>query len=302
MASDTLATPARRLNRRFVAEGFVVVALLGWWLTARNMPPSIFPSPSSVLVQLADYAVDPGFWANAGMTGLRIFLAVVLATFIGTVIGLLPRYVRWTAGIVDDILVPFFTSFPAIVWAILGTVWFGVTPQTIVFIQVLIILPLCLVNVAEGAKSVGDEEIEMGLSFGRSRLAIFWLIELRLLSPFIMAGARLAYGICWKTSLIAELFGARSGLGYMLQVGQDMGQVDSVVAICLAIVIFVIIGEWLIMRPLARLFDTGNMAGREAAGPRRPVAPTGDGEEVESGPELRLAEGAVRPGRRAEAR
>lgn len=294
MASDTLAHASGRLNRRFVAEGLVVLALVGWWLTAKGMPAAIFPTPGSVFLQLAEYTVDPDFWANAGMTGLRIALAVVLATFIGTVIGLLPRYVYWAGGIVDDILIPFFTSFPAIVWAILGTIWFGITAQTIVFIQVLIILPLCLVNVAEGAKSVGDEEIEMGLSFGRSRLAIFWFIELRLLSPFIMAGARLAYGICWKTSLIAELFGARSGLGYMMQVGQDMGSVDSILAICLAIVIFVIIGEWLIMRPLARMFDTGSMAGLEAAAPRRPAAPAGSDDEVDASHELRRTEGDTR--------
>jgi len=306
MASDTLTPSARRLTKRITAEGFVVLAVAAWWLPARNMPPSIFPSPVGVFGQLAAYVVDPGFWANAGVTALRIAIAVLLSTFIGTVLGLLPRYVRWTGGIVEDVLIPFFTSFPAIAWAILGTVWLGVTSEAIVFIQVLMILPLCLVNVVEGAKAMGDEEIEMGLSFGRSRVAVFWRIELPMLSPFIMAGARLAYGICWKTSLIAELFGARSGLGYMMQVGQEMGQVDAIIAICLAIVIFVIIGEWLIMRPLGRIFDTGNMAGRQVEAAVRPVRPAGDGEQIETGPEFPprrdIADPVLRPSGRAGAR
>ncbi|MGO4842282.1 hypothetical protein AB4144_59450, partial [Rhizobiaceae sp. 2RAB30] len=105
------------------------------------------------------------FWSNAAITASRILAAVVLATLIGTAIGLLPRYVPWAGGIVDDVLVPFFSSFPGIAWAILGTVWFGVTSQAVLIVQILIILPFALVNVAEGAKAIGQEEVEMGRSF-----------------------------------------------------------------------------------------------------------------------------------------
>jgi ABC-type nitrate/sulfonate/bicarbonate transport system permease component len=122
-------------------------------------------------------------------------------------------------------------------------------------VQVLIIFPFCLVNVTEGAKEIGQEEVEMGRSFGRRPWAIFWRIELPMLSPFIIAGARISYGVCWKISIIAELFGGRSGLGYMMQWAQDFGSVDSIIAICLAIVFFVMIGDALILRPLSRLFQ-----------------------------------------------
>jgi ABC-type nitrate/sulfonate/bicarbonate transport system permease component len=61
--------------------------------------------------------------------------------------------------------------------------------------------------------------------------------------------------VCWKISIIAELFGGRSGLGYMMQWAQDFGSVDSIIAICLAIVFFVMIGDALILRPLSRLFQ-----------------------------------------------
>ncbi len=155
----------------------------------------------------------------------------------------------------NDVLVPFFTSFPAIIWAILGTVWFGLTSVAILLVQILIIFPFCLVNVTEGAKDIAQEEVEMGRSFGRRSWPIFWRIELPMLSPFIIAGARISYGVCWKISIIAELFGGRSGLGYLMQWSQDFGSVDSIIAICLAIVFFVIIGDAFILRPLSRLFQ-----------------------------------------------
>ena len=57
---------------------------------------------------------------------------------------------------------------------------------------------------------------------------------------------------------IAELFGARSGLGFQMQLAQDLGRVDTILAICLAIVFFVIAGDALVLRPLSRRLDAIN--------------------------------------------
>jgi ABC-type nitrate/sulfonate/bicarbonate transport system permease component len=260
-----------------MAEGLVLLALFAWWLTSQQLPGAVFPSPVNVFVELGHLAVDPVFWNAAGVTALRVLVAVVAAVVLGTVLGLLPRYVPWSQGIVDDILIPLFNSFPAVAWAIIGSVWFGVNATAIIIVQILIILPFCLVNVSEGAKDLGREEVEMGRSFGRRPIAIFWRIELPMLSPFIVAGARIAYGVCWKVSLIAELFGARSGLGFQMSLAQDLGRVDTILAICLAIVVFVVAGDAFVLRPLSQRLDaisgaaaaagaaTGAKAGARAA-------------------------------------
>jgi NitT/TauT family transport system permease protein len=242
-------------RQRVVAELFVAAAVLVWWVTSKQLPPSVFPSPYSIFFEMVRLSADGEFWWNAAATALRVLCAVAVSTVLGTALGLLPRYFKWTGGIVDDVLVPFFNSFPAIVWAILGTVWFGLSSTAIIVVQTLIVFPFCLVNVAEGRKDLAKEEVEMGRSFGRSAWPIFWRIELPMLSPFIVAGARISYGVCWKISLIAELFGGRSGLGYMMQMAQDFGNPETIIAICLAIVIFVIVGDALVLQPLSRLFQ-----------------------------------------------
>src|SRR5262245_46590745 len=142
----TAWTGARQiLAQRVVAELFVAAAILAWWLTAIQLPPNVFPSPLKVFWELVRLSTDAEFWGNALATGSRVFFAVVLATALGSALGLLPRYLPWTGGIVDDVLVPFFSSFPAIIWAILGTVWFGLSSTAILLVQTLIIFPFCLV-------------------------------------------------------------------------------------------------------------------------------------------------------------
>lgn len=246
----------RRLSNRALTESVVLLALAAWWLTSAQLPATVFPSPPRVAGELQRLFQDGEFWSNAAITAMRVVASVIAATVVGTAVGLAPRYLPWTRGIVDDLLIPFFNSFPSVAWAILGAVWFGVSPSSVFLVQTLIVFPFCLVNVAEGAKDLGQEEVEMGLSFGRRRWAIFWRIELPLLSPFILAGLRIAYGVCWKIALVAELFGASSGLGYMMQRAQDFGQVETIIAICLAIVFFVMVAEALLLRPLSRYFET----------------------------------------------
>src|SRR5262245_28088930 len=126
-----------RLRGQAIAEFLVVAAVLGWWLTARSYPPQVFPSPYDVGASLLANALSLDFWLNAGISATRIVLAVAFATLLGTAIGILPRYVVWMRGVVDDVLIPFLSSFPGIAWAILGTVWFGLTPTAILIIQTL---------------------------------------------------------------------------------------------------------------------------------------------------------------------
>ncbi|MHC2518930.1 ABC transporter permease [Bradyrhizobium diazoefficiens] len=259
--SDLVKSDEGRLKGQLYANGLVAVALLAWWLTSQSFPAT-FPGLGAVSRSIADLTISAEFWSSVGITSLRIGAAVLLATLIGSFVGLLPRYVPWAGGIVDDILVPFFSSFPGIAWAILGTIWFGINSGAVLIVQVLIILPFSLVNVAEGAKAIGIEEIEMGRSFSRRVWSLFWRIELPLLSPFIMTSVRLSYGVCWKVSLIAELFGAHSGIGYLMQLSQDLAQVSRIVAICLWIVFFVVVGERLVLDPLSRLLIKGERSGR----------------------------------------
>jgi ABC-type nitrate/sulfonate/bicarbonate transport system permease component len=241
---------------RLVADAVIILVICLWWLTSRSMSPGVLPGLGQIGGAFLELATSVVFWSNAAATGTRVLLAVTIATIVGSLIGIMPRYIPWTRSIVDDILVPFFTSFPGIAWAILGTIWFGVTSTAVLIVQILIVLPFALVNVTEGSKAIGNDEVEMGRSFTRRGLSVFWRIELPLLTPFILSSVRIAYGVCWKVSLIAELFGAHTGIGYMMQLAQDLGDIDRIIALCLWIVMFVIIGERLLLNPLEKLLSS----------------------------------------------
>ncbi|MEO1106087.1 MAG: ABC transporter permease subunit, partial [Pseudomonadota bacterium] len=89
----------------------------------------------------------------------------------------------------------------------------------------------------------------------RNRWRRFLKLQLPLIMPFLIAGLRIAYGIAWKVALVAELFGARSGLGWLLQQAQTRADAATVFAACLVIVVIFAAVDGFVLRPLARRYS-----------------------------------------------
>ena len=75
-----------------------------------------------------------------------------------------------------------------------------------------------------------------------------------LLLPYLIAALQIAYGIGWKISLVAELLGSSSGLGYLMLQAQGAADMTTVLAACICVVVLYIAGEKLVLDPLARHF------------------------------------------------
>ncbi|MFZ1103110.1 MAG: ABC transporter permease subunit [Hyphomicrobiaceae bacterium] len=253
------AAPAARdltpLYAHGLAEGAALLALAAWWLTARNLPEFVLPGPATVLATLARFATDPGLAWHLGISFARVIAAVAIAMALGMTLAMLARPSPAFAAVVERRILVILNSFPSVGWAILGVVWFGVSNLTVIFIEVAIVLPFCLANALEGFRNIDTELEEMGRSFGRSRWRRFTRLTLPLVMPFLAAGLRIVFGICWKIALVAELFGAQSGLGFLMLQAQSTANAAMVFACCFVIVIVVFAVDRLALAPLARAYS-----------------------------------------------
>ena len=88
--------------------------------------------------------------------------------------------------------------------------------------------------------------------FARRRAGVLRKVVIPMLMPYGAAALRVSYGVCWKIALISELFGARSGLGYLMLQAQAVGDITSVLATCLTIVMLFALGDGLLINPITR--------------------------------------------------
>lgn len=237
---------------RVIALAVLVAAIAGWWAMARGMPSFVLPGPLDVARALAALVTDPGLAGHVMVSFVRVGAAVAIAMLLALVLGLSARGNVYAGDIVEHRILVFLNSFPSVGWAILAILWLQVSNATVIFIEVMIVLPFCLNNVLQGLKSIDPEIEEMGKSLTRSRWRRLVKIELPLIAPFLVAAARIAYGICWKIALVAELFGAQTGLGFLLARAQSSADAATVFACCILIVLIFLAMDRLLLSRLAR--------------------------------------------------
>jgi NitT/TauT family transport system permease protein/sulfonate transport system permease protein len=237
-----------------IGEGIVVLALLAWWISSRNLPEFILPGPVAVARRFAELFVTPEFLWNTFTSTWRVLVSIAAALAIGGGLAFLAYGAPALEAVVDERIKPVLNSFPSIGWAILAAIWFEPGDFGVIFVEVAILIPFCLINIAEGLRNIDRELMEMGRSFTRHRARILWRLTLPLLVPYGLAAIRIAYGIAWKIALVAELLGAPSGLGYLMLRAQTAADSTTFLATCFAIVLMFVAGERLVIVPLERRF------------------------------------------------
>jgi NitT/TauT family transport system permease protein/sulfonate transport system permease protein len=237
--------------------GWILVmgAVFGWWSISQAISDLVMPGPIEVGKTLVELFIDPIFLDDILISTIRVIGSVIISVVLGMILALLPQSYPITEIIIQERIKPFLNSFPSVGWAILAVIWFGSSNFSVMFVQVAILTPFCLVNLTEGLKDLDQEIIEMGNSFSRNKYKIFFKITLPLLLPYIIAAIRIAYGVCWKIALVSELFGAEDGIGVIMLRAQTTANASMVFASCFAIVIIFMLGEKLIINPLAKLAE-----------------------------------------------
>ncbi|HEX3939547.1 MAG TPA: ABC transporter permease subunit [Xanthobacteraceae bacterium] len=245
---------ASTIGSHVIGDAIVVAALVGWWAVARHLPEFILPGPLPVAQRLIELFITPDFLWNVFTSAWRVLLSIAAALLIGGGLAFLAHGVPSLAAVVDERIKPVLNSFPSIGWAILAAIWFNPGSFGVIFVETAILIPFCLINIAEGLRNIDREIMEMGRSFTHHRLRIFWRLTLPLLVPYGLSATRIAYGVAWKIALVAELLGATSGLGYLMLQAQTAADSTTFLACCFAIVLIFVAGERLVIVPLERRF------------------------------------------------
>ena len=247
-------------NRTAYSSELIILAIcVFWWFVAKDLPDFVLPTPIDVLLSTIQIVTDQNTVSHIFISMTRVLVAVLIAAFISILLSVLTRMNILFQTIIENNILVVLNSFPSVGWAILGVIWFSISNGTVIFIEIMIITPFCLINCLQGFRQMDLELLEMGKSFSRNVLRNFFKLQIPLAVPFIIAGVRMSYGIAWKIAIVAELFGASSGLGWLLQQAQNQSDAQSVLAICILIVILFSIIDGLLLRPVAQRYSINTM-------------------------------------------
>jgi NitT/TauT family transport system permease protein len=239
IALDPVWRPRGFRARTLAAHLFTLLCLAGWQAASLVAPSYLVPSPIQVARRLWLFVTSARDLGHLGASLFHVAAAIAISFVIGTVLALIPYYVPVLRFAIERRIGPFLNAFSAIGWTLLSIMWFGVTPLTVIFAISAVLVPFALVNMAAGLANIDPEMMEMAGSFTRRRGRMFARVIVPSLYPFIFATLRIMFGVAWKVTLTAELFGGNSGLGYMINLSRQEFDTATIFAAIILIIAFV---------------------------------------------------------------
>jgi ABC-type nitrate/sulfonate/bicarbonate transport system permease component len=189
--------------------------LLVWEFTVRALAPAYVAKPTTVAMAIPHVITDPAFLSAAAATlaavGEGLAIALVFGTIIGLLMGRMPMFERAIRHYVNG-----FYAVPMIVVLPLFSLWFGYSPGTRIATIIFAAIFSIIVNVADGARSVPREYLEVARAFRSGRLRMLGEIVLPASMPYLLAGFRLAAGRALIGATVSEFFLSIGGLGYYI--------------------------------------------------------------------------------------
>ena len=183
----------------------------------------------SCLTALRELTTEGTLWIACGASLQRVLVGFLLALLgglaTGITLGLLPPLRR--------ALTPFFEILrpvPPIAWIPIAVALFGIGNASAYFIIFVGAFFPVLTNVVLGMSTVEKSYLDVAKVFGASPWRSFIHVVLPSSLPSIFAGLRVGLGFAWMCVVAAEMFAARSGLGYEIQLNRQLFRLDRVMA------------------------------------------------------------------------
>ena len=222
-----------------------------WWWLSWRYGAYVLPSPLSVVAGLGSILASGEIWTHTGASLARIAVgfgaALLLALAMGLAAFLSPR----ARGVVHDFLA-ILNSTSVFVWIVISIIWFGLSNWAPIFTTFMITLPVVASNIVEGVASVDRRLLEMGDVYRLSGREKFTAIVIPSTLPYLVAGMKVGFGLALKVSVVAEIFGVTSGIGYIMNYSREILETQMVFVWALVMILVMMATDKLLFDPVSR--------------------------------------------------
>jgi len=227
----------------------VLLIVIGWQVLSLFYIQVIFPSPAETIQALLGIMISGELLDNLIITFQRQIVGLTCGVTLGIISGIVAGLNRK----VELICQPFIytlLSVPAIVFVVMAMVWFGMGTVMAIFLVTLLVYPTMHMNTLEGFKSIDRSLLEMGQVYKLPAWITIKKIYLPGLTNSLVAGFSLSATASVRLTIMAELIGAREGIGQKIAVSRAYLETERLFAWVLVLLMIIIGLEFVIIRPL----------------------------------------------------
>ena len=225
--------------------------LIIWYLLSILIDHRLFASPFNVLSDIHYHLTQGELIKDTLATLSRALISFFIAMFLGSVIGyLLAKYKQLDYFFDSWVIVGL--NIPALVLVIIFYIWLGLTEIALISAVVLNKMPIVIVNIREGTRSMEKSYFQIGTVYQLNNISIWTKIILPQLYPYLMTSARTGLSLIWKIVLVFELLGRGNGIGFQIQVFFQFFDISSLLAYSIFFMTIILLIENFIMIPIEK--------------------------------------------------
>lgn len=251
--------PSRNIER-ISAFAFGILLLLMWeWICrAGFVDKLILPAPSAIASTLVNGLMGTGqlsfpiakhALSSLSMLTIGFPLGALAGVTLGIAIGLNDTAYRMVGPVLGMLL-----PVPAIAWAPIALVWFGLGAPAIIAIVTYACFSEVVYNTASGVRAIPERYHWVIKSLGAGQWTQLWRVVIPAAFPQIFVGLKLGLAASWRSLIGAEMFaGAAFGLGFMLYEAREFYATDIMFASLVLVAIFSLLLEQVGLRYVERM-------------------------------------------------
>jgi NitT/TauT family transport system permease protein len=227
------------------------VVLLVWSALSWRYGAYVLPSPGSVVAGALEIVRTGEVWTHTAASLARIAVGFGAAVAASVLMGLGAFVSPPLRGVVQDALAVL-NSTSVFVWIVISLIWFGLSNWAPIFTTFMITLPVVASNLVEGVGSVDRRLLEMGDVYRLSGGQKFTAIVVPSTLPYLVAGMKIGFGLALKVSVVAEIFGVTSGIGYIMNYSREILATRMVFVWALVMILVMMVTDKLVFDAVSR--------------------------------------------------
>ncbi len=231
--------------------GVAVLLLALWTALSWRYGAYVLPSPLAVVAGFLEILRSGEIWRHTAASLYRIAIGFGAAVGAGILVALAAFLSRAAREVVHDLLTVL-NATSVFVWIVISIIWFGLSNWAPIFTTFMITLPVVASNLVEGVENVDRRLLEMGGVYRLSGRQKFAAIVVPSTLPYLIAGMKVGFGLALKVSVVAEIFGVTSGIGYIMNYSREILATQMVFVWALVMILVMMATDRLVFDALSR--------------------------------------------------
>jgi NitT/TauT family transport system permease protein len=209
----------------------LVLLIASWETGARTgfLDPFFFSRPSDIGLKIAEWLTGATIWEHLATTLAEAFLAFLIGTFSGVVLGLAFARIDLLGAIFDP-YIRILNALPRVILAPIFLLWFGLGIASKVALAVSLVFFVVFFNTYQGVREVDVVLLNNARMLQASDRQLLRHVYLPSAMAWIFSSLHTSIGFALVGAVVGEYLGAARGIGYLVAHAQGVFDTTGVLA------------------------------------------------------------------------